>query len=88
MRACIDRMDPVDPEVPLEFGLQERRDEAARGGVDVNRYVQARIGLDPVKRGSDRVNWLVHAGVGGTHDRDQADGVLVDVGGEVVPVEC
>ena len=74
-----DRRDALDAEVPFEIGLQEGRDHAARCPVDVDRDVQAGVGLDPVERLGDLGDRLVHARVGDAHDRDDADGVLVDV---------
>ena len=77
-----------DAEVPLQLGLQERRDHAAGRAVDVDRDVEPGLCLDAVERLGDLGDRLVHAGVGHAHDRHDADRVLVDVLLELVAVEA
>ena len=75
----VDRLHPLEPEVPLQLGLDERRDEAARGAVDVHGHVQARVALELVERGGDLADRLVAAVERRAEDRDDADRVLVAV---------
>ena len=49
----VDRSHAGQPEVPLQVGVDERRDERARGAVDVNRNVEARALLEVVERRAD-----------------------------------
>ena len=87
----VDRGDAREAEVPLEVRVDERRDERARGAVDVHRHVEPRAGLQVVERVADLLHGLVRAVVGRADDRDHADRVLVAarhglLGREVEPV--
>ena len=73
-----DRLHPRQPEVPLEVGRAERREEAAAGRVDVDVDVQPGLRLQPVERVGDLLHRLVAAGVGDPQGRHHEDGVLVD----------
>ena len=77
MARGVDRLHARQAEVPLEVGVEERRDEATRRGVDVHRDVETRVGLELVERGADLGDRLVAAVERGAEDRDDADRVLV-----------
>jgi len=57
----VDRLHARDPEVPLEIGLQERRDEPARGSVDVQRHVEPGARLQVVECSGNLLDRLVAA---------------------------
>ena len=87
----VDRGDARQAEVPDEVGVDERRDERARGAVDVDGDVEARLRLELVERLADLLDRLVGAVEGRAEDRDDADRVLVAelhrlLGAEVEPV--
>ena len=44
----VDGRHPRNPEIPLQFGLQERGDEPSRRAVHVDRHVVTLFGLHPV----------------------------------------
>ena len=77
MAGRVDRGDPRQAEVPLEVRVDERRDECARGPVDVHRHVDPGSFLELVERGADLLDRLVGALEGRAEDRDDADRVLV-----------
>src|SRR5689334_16209022 len=58
----VDRRDPRNPEVPFESWLQEGRDEASRGRVDVDGDVQSGSRLYVVKRRGELTYRLVDPG--------------------------
>ena len=76
--ADVDRHHARQPEVPFQFGMQERHDEAAAGRVDVHRDVHPPVGGQFVQRRADLGDRLEFTGVGGAQDRHHPDGVLVD----------
>lgn len=84
MPGGVDGGDARQPEVPHDVFVEEGRDEAATGPVHVDRDVPAVFGLDAVEFGGDLGDGLVVAGVGDAEDGDDADGVLVDVLGELM----
>ncbi len=73
----VDGLHARQPEVPQEVGVDERRDEGARGAVHVHRHVDAGPLLVGVQRLADLLDRLVGAVEGGAEDGDDADGVLV-----------
>ena len=83
-----DRPHALEAEIPHDVWLQEWRDHGAGCTVNVNRHVEAGVCLDRVECRRDRCHRLVCPGVGDTHDRDDADGVLVDVLLEFMPVKA
>ena len=76
----VDRLHPVDAEVPLEVRLEERSDESARGAVDMDRDVDALVALEPIERGGDLPDRLVAAIERRAEDPHDADRVLVALG--------
>lgn len=80
-------MHPIEAEVPLEGGLQERCDESSGRPIDMDGDVQPGFFFHLVKYRGDLLHWFVHAGVRHSHDDHHANGVLVDVGRKVMPVE-
>ncbi len=84
----VDGGDARQPEVPHHVGVEEGGDEAAAGPVHVDRDVPAVLGLDPVEFRCDLGDGLVVAGVGDADDGDDADGVLVDVLGELMGAQA
>ena len=80
-------MHALEPEVPFQIRLQERRDHRPRGSVDMDRDVEPRRRLDLIELRGDLRDRLVGARVRDAHDRDDADRVLVDVLLELEPVE-
>lgn len=78
----------LQPEVPHHVGVEEGRHESAAGAVHVDGDVPAVLGLDPVELGGDLGDGLVVAGVGDAEDGDDADGVLVDVLGELMGLQA
>ena len=73
----VDRRDAGEAEVPLEVGVEERRDHRAGRAVGVHRHVDPGLGLERVERVADLLHGLVRAVEGGAEDRDDADRVLV-----------
>ena len=91
MPGGVDRRHARQPEVPLELGVDERRDERAGRAVDVDRDVEAGPLLQLVERLADLLDRLVRALEGRAENRDDADRVLVAeldglLGGEVEAV--
>ena len=78
MARRVDRLDPREPEVPDEVGIDERRQEAAARAVNVDRHVEAGLRLQRVEGVGDRLHGLVVAGERDAEGGHDADGVLVD----------
>ena len=74
---AVDRLDPPDPEVPVEIGVEERCDHRAGRAVDVDGHVHVSRRLERVERASDPCDVLVGAVVGRAEHRDDADGVVI-----------
>ncbi len=72
-----DRMHARQPEVPHEVGIEERRDERARGAVHVDRHVEPRSLVQVVERAGELLDGLVDTVVRDAEDRHHADRVLV-----------
>jgi hypothetical protein len=75
----VDRCDAGQAEVPLEVGVDERRDEGAGRAVDVDGNVEPGPLLQLVERRADLRDRLVRAVERRAEDRDDADRVLVAV---------
>ena len=79
MARGVDRPHPLDLEVPDDVALDEGRDEAAGGGIDVDRDIEAEVALHGVEFACQRLDRLVDTGEGNAQRRHDADRVLVAV---------
>ncbi len=73
----VDRRDPRQAEVPLEVGVEERRDHRSGRAVHVHRDVDPGLALVGVERVADVLDRLVRPVEGRAENRDDADRVLV-----------
>ena len=73
----VDGFDAWQAKVPEQVRLEERRDEAAAGAIDVDGNVEAGLLLEAVESGAQRENVFVVSGKGAAEHGDHSDGVLV-----------
>src|SRR5690606_36825021 len=64
----VDGFDAGESEIPNEFGLEERGDEASAGGIDMDGNVQALLCLELVEGFAEFLDVLVAAVEGAAHD--------------------
>lgn len=70
----VDADDPLETEVPFEFGLHERSNEATAGGIDVDGTLDTLLDQEIV----DCLDVLILASVGSSEDTTYANGVFID----------
>ena len=73
----VDRLDPGNAEVPLQFGSAEGRQEPAAGAIDMDGDVEPFVPLKFVEGIGDGLDRFVVAGEGDAEGWDDADGVSV-----------
>ena len=71
----------------LVFVFEEGQDEASRGGIDVDRYLIARLGVVCLEGCVESLHIIVHSCPRNALDRHYADGVLVAHRNSLLDVE-
>ena len=86
MAGGVDGFDARQAKVPEQVRLQERRDKAAAGAIDMNGDVEAGLFLKLVESGAERKHVLIVSGKGAAQHGDNANGVLVTGRGDALRV--
>ena len=73
----VERLDAREAKIPFDIGVEERRDKATAGGIDVDRDVEASFSLQLVERIAHLLDRLELTGKRQTEGGNDADGVLV-----------
>ena len=77
MSADADGEYPLQTEVPLLFGIEEREDETAAGGIHVDRNVVAGLCIVGIEGFVEGFDVIVQSCPCNTLDRHDTDGVLI-----------